>query len=258
MTLSFDPETLAFPFYHFIDGEPVAAAGDGGPEMRRPSDGRAYGECPVADAELVDRAVQSAKRALKTSGWGDARPRERIKAMQRWADLIEEEAVTLARLEAASSTRPVGQLIAGDIAVTAEQIRFFAEFADKEGSDVVPTDGTSFRHDHDRALWRRRRDHALELPDLHGRLEARPRACRRQCGGAEALRDDALFDTLHGGTGGQGRHAARAHQHRPRRRSDHRQRHHRPSGHRARSASPARPRPAPPSWQISRAPASSR
>jgi aldehyde dehydrogenase (NAD+) len=144
MTLSFDPATLAFPFHHFIDGEPVAAAVGGGPEMRRPSDGHAYGECPVADAELVDRAVQSAKKALKTSGWGDARPRERVRAMQRWADLMEEEAVTLARLEASSSTRPIAQLIEGDIAVTAEQIRFFAEFADKEGSDVVPTAGSAF------------------------------------------------------------------------------------------------------------------
>ena len=36
MTLSFNPDTLAFPFYHFIDGEPVAAASGGGPEMRRP------------------------------------------------------------------------------------------------------------------------------------------------------------------------------------------------------------------------------
>ncbi len=144
MTLSFDPETLAFPFYHLIDGEPVGAVGASGPEMRRPSDGRAYGECPVADAELVDRAVLSAKRALKTSGWGDARPRERVRAMQRWADLMEEEAVTLARLEAASSTRPIAQLIEGDIAVTAEQIRFFAELADKEGSDVVPTSASTF------------------------------------------------------------------------------------------------------------------
>ena len=143
MTLSFDPETLAFPFYHFIDGKPVAAVA-AGPEMRRPSDGRAYGECPVAGADLVDRAVQSAKRALKTSGWGDARPRERVKVMQRWADLMEEEAVTLARLEAVSSTRPIAQLIEGDIAVTAEQIRFFAEFADKEGSDVVPTSASTF------------------------------------------------------------------------------------------------------------------
>jgi aldehyde dehydrogenase (NAD+) len=144
MTLSFDPEAIVFPFYHFIDGEPVPAAGGGGLEMRRPSDGRAYGECPVADAELVDRAVQSAKGALSTSGWGEARPRERVKAMQRWADLMEEEAVTLARLEAASSTRPIAHLIEGDIAVTAEQIRFFAEFADKEGSDVVPTSGSTF------------------------------------------------------------------------------------------------------------------
>ena len=143
MTLSFDPETLAFPFHHFIDGKPVAAVA-AGPEMRRPSDGRAYGECPVADADLVDRAVQSAKRALKTSGWSDARPRERVKVMQRWADLMEEEAVTLARLEAVSSTRPIAQLIEGDIAVTAEQIRFFAEFADKEGSDVVPTSASTF------------------------------------------------------------------------------------------------------------------
>jgi aldehyde dehydrogenase (NAD+) len=143
MTLSFDPESLAFPFHHFIDGKPLAAVA-AGPEMRRPSDGRAYGECPVADADLVDRAVQSAKRALKTSGWSDARPRERVKVMQRWADLMEEEAVTLARLEAVSSTRPIAQLIEGDIAVTAEQIRFFAEFADKEGSDVVPTSASAF------------------------------------------------------------------------------------------------------------------
>ncbi len=42
-----------------------------------------------------------------------------------------------------SSTRPIEQLIAGDIAITAEQIRFFAEFADKEGSELVPTDDNS-------------------------------------------------------------------------------------------------------------------
>lgn len=143
MTLSFDPEAIALPFHHFIDGEPVAASGSG-PDMHRPSDGRAYGECPVADADLVDRAVQSAKRALKTSGWSDVRPRERAKAMHRWADLMEEEAVTLARLEAVSSTRPIAQLIEGDVAVTTEQLRFFAEFADKEGSDVVPTSSPTF------------------------------------------------------------------------------------------------------------------
>lgn len=142
MTLSFDPETLELPLYHLIGGERVEAAG--ALEMRRPSDDRIYGASPVADEALVDRAVQAALSALKSSGWADARPRERLNAMHRWADLIEREALTLARLEAVSSTRPIAQLIDGDIAVTAEQIRFFAEFADKEGSDVVPTSANSF------------------------------------------------------------------------------------------------------------------
>jgi aldehyde dehydrogenase (NAD+) len=142
MGLSFDPDTLSLPVGHFIGGELVSAAG--AIDMQRPSDGKAYAGCPIADANTVDRAVQSAKAALKASNWGGVRPRERTKILHAWADLIEAEAETLARIEALSSTRLVGQLVAGDIAVTAEQIRFFAEFADKEGSDVVPTDDKTF------------------------------------------------------------------------------------------------------------------
>ncbi|MCJ9668845.1 MULTISPECIES: aldehyde dehydrogenase [unclassified Neorhizobium] len=138
MSLSFDPDSLALPMGHFIGDRLVAA--EGVIAMHRPSDGKAYAECPVADADLVDQAVQTAKMALKQSNWGGIRPRERVKVLHRWADLIEQDAVALARLEAVSSTRPVGHLVEGDIAVSAEQIRFFAEFADKEGSDLVPTD----------------------------------------------------------------------------------------------------------------------
>ncbi len=141
MSLSFDPQTLSFPVGHFIGGELIAAAGT--IEMRRPSDGKAYAACPVADDGMVDRAVENAKAALKSSNWGGVRPRERTRVLQAWADLIEAEAEKLARIEALCSTRPVGQLVAGDIAVTAEQIRFFAEFADKEGSALTPTDDAS-------------------------------------------------------------------------------------------------------------------
>ena len=138
MTLSFDPDSLSLPIGHFIGDRLIPA--DGVIPMHRPSDGRAYAGCPLAGADMVDRAVQAAKAGLKASNWGGVRPRTRLNAMQRWADLIEREAATLARLEALSSTRPVGHLVAGDIAISAEQIRFFAEFADKEGSDLVPTD----------------------------------------------------------------------------------------------------------------------
>lgn len=141
MTLSFDPDSLELPGGHFIDGRYVEARGE--MAMRRPSDGAVFADCPIAGKDIVDQAVEAASKALKTSGWATLRPRERTKALVRWADLMEEEAVKLARLEAVSSTRPIGQLIAGDVAITAEQIRFFAEFADKEGSDLVPTDGNS-------------------------------------------------------------------------------------------------------------------
>jgi aldehyde dehydrogenase (NAD+) len=137
VSLSFDPATIDLPRAHFIGGERVRATG--GIALHRPSDGVAFADCPVAEAELVDRAVEAAKRALKTSGWGTVRPRERVNALHRWADLIEAEAVTLARMEAIASTRPIAELLKFDIPITVEQIRFFAEFADKEGGDLVPT-----------------------------------------------------------------------------------------------------------------------
>lgn len=137
MSLSFDPASVIMPQAHFIGGERVAAAD--GIALHRPSDGVAFASCPVADADVVDRAVGAAKRALDTSGWNRARPRERVDTLHRWADLIAAEAVTLARLEAVASTRPIAELIRFDIPITVEQIRFFAEFADKEGGDLAPT-----------------------------------------------------------------------------------------------------------------------
>ncbi|MDP2699837.1 aldehyde dehydrogenase [Thalassospira sp.] len=139
MSLSFDPDRLALPTGHFIGGRLMDAAGV--LEMKRPSDGVSFAACPVADANIVDMAVENAKAAWRANKWGSMRPRDRARLIHRFADLMEKEAVKLAQLEAVASTRPIGQLIEGDIAVTAEQIRFFAEFADKEGSDLVPTDG---------------------------------------------------------------------------------------------------------------------
>lgn len=134
---SFDPDRLDLPCGHLVGGRLVEARGV--LDLRRPSDGRAFAACPVADAAVVDDAVGAAKQALASSGWGGMRPRQRTEALHRWADLIEAEAESLARLEAVASTRPIAALLGGDLPVTIEQIRFFAEFADKEGGDLAPT-----------------------------------------------------------------------------------------------------------------------
>ncbi|MFT3691073.1 aldehyde dehydrogenase family protein [Paenirhodobacter sp.] len=137
MISSFDPDSLHPPRGHFIGGTYVADRA--ALALHRPADGAEFGALPVADAAMVDRAVTAGRAALAASGWASGVPRDRTRAMLKWADLIEAEAGTLARLEAVCSTRPVAQLPGGDVAVTAEQIRFFAEMADKEGGDLAPT-----------------------------------------------------------------------------------------------------------------------
>lgn len=139
MSSSFDPATVCLPIGHHIGGQTVFQKGR--LPMVRPADGQEFASCPVADADRVDQAVITAQQALKSSGWATCTPRDRLKVLHAWADLIEAEAETLGRIEAATSTRPIGQVVAGDVAIAAEQIRFFAEFADKEGGDLVPTAG---------------------------------------------------------------------------------------------------------------------
>lgn len=137
MSLDFDPDTIALPRGHFIGGAWVEGAD--AIELTRPSDGERFAAIPCADAGLVDHAVRVARQAQRTSGWGSATPRDRTRAMHAWADLIEAHAAELARLETVASTRLIREVAPIDIAVTAEQIRFFAEMADKEGGFLAPT-----------------------------------------------------------------------------------------------------------------------
>ncbi|HZX25825.1 MAG TPA: aldehyde dehydrogenase family protein [Telluria sp.] len=135
---SIDPDRVALRNAHFIGGRYV----EGGAAtlgVQRPSDGKSCGGLPLADADVVDQAVQDAWRAFKTSDWASRAPRERARVMRRWADLVEADAATLAPLEAVSSTRPLRDAAAWDVPFTAEGIRFFAEWADKAGGGVAAT-----------------------------------------------------------------------------------------------------------------------
>ncbi|WP_250495027.1 aldehyde dehydrogenase family protein [Caballeronia sp. GAWG1-1] len=136
----FDPDQIALPSGHFIDGRIVAGASD--IEVIRPSDAWLMGVIPDASDSVVDEAVENAHRNWRASKWGTCAPRERARVLLRWADLIDAHADELARLEAVGSTRPIGEARAFDIPFTAECIRFFAECADKFGGDTIPT-----RHD---------------------------------------------------------------------------------------------------------------
>lgn len=139
--MDFEPDSISVPTGHFIGGQLVT----GGPviDVLRPSDSRVMGAIPDATADQVDRAVQNAHEAWRTSGWGTRAPRERARVLTRWADLLEANAMELAQLEALGSTRPIKDAYHFDLPFTAECIRFFAECADKFGGDAVPTHADS-------------------------------------------------------------------------------------------------------------------
>jgi aldehyde dehydrogenase (NAD+) len=138
----FDPAAIAVRGDHFIGGERIGE-GTARIDVARPSDGVVYASLPVADEQMVDRAVESASRAFRESGWPRMAPRERGRILRRFAELIAADCSTLAPLEALGSTRPVRDAFAWDVPFTAEGIRFYAEFADKIGGEVTATD-----HDH--------------------------------------------------------------------------------------------------------------
>jgi aldehyde dehydrogenase (NAD+) len=134
----FEPNAVRIPNGHFIDGSLVSGGG-ATLAIRRPSDNAVCADMPIADAAVVDQAVQNAMHAFRTTEWATGAPRARARLLRTWADLIEAHKVALGRLEAATSTRPVKDAIEIDIPYAADCIRFFAEFADKLGGDVAAT-----------------------------------------------------------------------------------------------------------------------
>jgi aldehyde dehydrogenase (NAD+) len=136
---SFDPDLIGTQARNnFIAGCRVLGGG-AAVEVRRPSDTRVYGTLDGASAAQVDAAVEDARQAYRSGGWAVADPRARMKVMRRWADLIDADAALLAPLEAVGSTRTIGEILAWDLGYAAECLRFFAEFADKVGGEVMAT-----------------------------------------------------------------------------------------------------------------------
>ncbi|MGI4983051.1 MAG: aldehyde dehydrogenase family protein, partial [Janthinobacterium lividum] len=115
---SFDPNGIKVRSGHFIGGEYVDE-GSRRIDVTRPSDGAVYASVPLGDAALVDRAVENAWQAFRTSGWATMAPRERARILRCFADLIAADVDTLAPLEALGSTRPVRDAAAWDVPFTA-------------------------------------------------------------------------------------------------------------------------------------------
>jgi aldehyde dehydrogenase (NAD+) len=131
----------------YIDGafEPGAAQFD----SIDPATGAAWATIAEAREGEVDRAVRAAKRAFLSGPWPALTASQRGKLLYRLADLVDQAAPELARME----TRDTGKIIretSAQIAYVAEYYRYYAGLADKIEGAHLPIDKP------DMEVWLRR------------------------------------------------------------------------------------------------------
>lgn len=116
---------------HFISGEWCESKSPKTFEVFDPSSGKAFTTASVAQKDEVDSAVWAARQAYERSEWAFMQPADRAKLLWRLADLIDENAETLAQLESLDNGKPLSIARAADVALSADQFRYYAGWAGK-------------------------------------------------------------------------------------------------------------------------------
>jgi acyl-CoA reductase-like NAD-dependent aldehyde dehydrogenase len=116
------------PVKAFIGGQWVSAADGATFITRDPGTGAPLAEVAAMGAPDVDRAVQAATKAFRTSGWAEMAPNERGVLLHRLADEVEKHKPVLARIEAMDAGKILAQA-EGDIQNFVDTMRYFIEIS---------------------------------------------------------------------------------------------------------------------------------
>jgi betaine-aldehyde dehydrogenase len=109
----------------FIGGEWVPATSGETQPVVSPATGDVIAEVPKATAEDVDRAVGAARKAFDET-WFDSTPRERMEALLKLAQRIDEHAEELGRIEAENVGKVYSLTMSEELPVISDNLRFFA------------------------------------------------------------------------------------------------------------------------------------
>jgi acyl-CoA reductase-like NAD-dependent aldehyde dehydrogenase len=125
---------------HFIEGRHVQSLLGATMPCTNPANGQVIAQVARGTAEDVDAAVASAQTAWRDGRWRQLVPVERMRILQRWADLIEAHAHELALLETLDMGKPISDVLNVDLPEVLRAIRYFAECIDKIEGAVTHTD----------------------------------------------------------------------------------------------------------------------
>jgi aldehyde dehydrogenase (NAD+) len=142
-TLSIPPQSaVALPELKLmIDNQWVVSETQRSFASINPSTGEEICQVAEADAADVGTAVRAARRAFERGPWRTMRASERGRLLYRLAELIENNADKLARLESLDNGKAVSVAKAVDVAKTVACYRYFGGWADKIHGKTIPIDG---------------------------------------------------------------------------------------------------------------------
>jgi aldehyde dehydrogenase (NAD+) len=109
-----------------------------------PATGEEIAQVAEADSADVDKAVRAARAAFNGGPWRKMSAAERGRILNRLADLIEQNADELARLESLDNGKPYKIARAADLPLTVACYRYYAGWADKVQGKTIPIAGDYF------------------------------------------------------------------------------------------------------------------
>jgi len=109
---------------NFVNGNHVESAASEQLDIINPATEEVYARTPVSTDEDVAVAYRAAAGAFET--WGETTPGERQRALLRFADALEDRAEELADVESENTGKPRAGLVADEVDVMIDQVRFFA------------------------------------------------------------------------------------------------------------------------------------
>ncbi len=125
----------------FIGNEFVGAADGSTFEVENPAEAETLAEVAEAKQADIDRAVAAARRAFESDEWQGLAARERGRLLNRLADLVEEKADELARIETLQNGKPYFESRQVDLPELVAILRYYAGWADKIHGETIPVAG---------------------------------------------------------------------------------------------------------------------
>jgi len=121
-----------------IGGQWVDSASGKTFDTINPSTGEVLAKVAEGDQEDINRAVAAARKAFESGPWPKFTPSQRGRLLLKLADLIEENAEELARLETLDNGKPIKYSKASDVPLTADHFRYFGGWSTKLEGNTIP------------------------------------------------------------------------------------------------------------------------